>query len=127
MPRKRTPTLTEAELRLMSVIWDLGEATVHQVVDALPKNRRPAYNSVLTTMRILEQKGYLGRSKEGRSHLYRPRVSRGQARRQALRHMVRSLFDNSPELLLVSLLENKEVTQDDIERLQQMIEESDKN
>lgn len=124
MPRKRTPVLTDAELRLMAVLWDRGEATVHDVVEALPRNRRPAYNSVLTTMRILEQKGYLGRDKQGRSHVYRPLLTRGQARRQALLHMVSSLFDNSPELLLVSLLENKQLSPEDVEHLKKMIDEN---
>ena len=124
MPRKRTPLLTDAELRLMTVLWDRGEATVHDVVEALPRNRRPAYNSVLTTMRILEQKGYLGRDKQGRSHVYRPLISRGQARRQALVHMVSSLFDNSPELLLVSLLENKQLSPEDVDALKKMIDEN---
>jgi predicted transcriptional regulator len=106
----------------MSVLWEKGEATVQEVVDSLPRGRRPAYNTVLTTMRILEQKGYLGRAKQGRAHVYRPLVSRGQARKQAVRHMVRSLFNNSPELLLVSLLENKELSPEDIARLKEMIE-----
>jgi len=122
MPRKRNPILNDAELRLMDVLWDRGEATVHEVVEALPKNRRPAYNSVLTTMRILEQKGYLGRDKLGRSHVYRPLISRGQARRQALLHMVSSLFDNSPELLLVSLLESKQLSPEDLEALRKMVD-----
>jgi len=123
MPRKRTPILTDAELRLMTVLWDHGAATVHEVLEALPRNRRPAYNSILTTMRILEQKGYLGRDKQGRSHVYRPLISRGQARRQALRHMVSSMFDNSPELLLVSLLENKQMTPDEIDALKKMVDD----
>lgn len=122
MARKRTPTLTEAELRLMAVVWEAGEATVNDVVDALPSHNRPAYNSVLTTMRILEQKGYLCRSKEGRAHVYRPSVSRTQARSQVVRHMVRSFFNDSPELLLLSVLKDEKLGPEELARLKQMME-----
>ena len=59
MARKKTPNLTEAELRLMKVVWDLKEASVNDVLVNLPEDYNLAYNTVLTTMRILEQKGYL--------------------------------------------------------------------
>jgi predicted transcriptional regulator len=122
MARKKTPTLTDAELRFMSVIWDLGQGTVNDVIAALPEANRPAYNTVLTTMRILEQKGYLNRVKDGRAHVYQPCVSRRQARRKAIRHMVTSFFDDSPEQLLVSILENERVSPEEVDRLKKMIE-----
>ena len=122
MARKQTPTLTDAELRLMSVIWDLGQGTVNDVISSLPETNRPAYNTVLTIMRILEQKGYLNRVKNGRAHVYQPDVSRGQARRKAVRHMVSSFFDDSAEQLLVSILENERVSPEELDRLKKMIE-----
>lgn len=125
MARKKTPTLTEAESRLMVVIWELGEATVNEVVAALPERDRPAYNTVLTLLRILEQKGYLRHSKEGRAHVYRPHVSRNQARQQVVRHMVRSFFNDSPELLLLSVLEDEKLSAAELERLKQMIQTSE--
>lgn len=121
MARKKTPTLTEAELRVMLAVWEEGEATVNDVVEAMPPDDRPAYNTVLTIMRILEQKGYLQHTKQGRAHVYRPIVSRGQARSQVVRHMVRSFFNDSPELLVLSILENEKLTPEELERLKQMI------
>ncbi len=125
MARKKTPTLTEVESKLMAIVWEKGEATVNDVVAALPDRNRPAYNTVLTTMRILEQKGYLRHIKEGRAHVYRPLVSRNKARRQVVRHMVQSFFNDSPELLLLSILENEKMSPEELERLKQMIKKSE--
>ncbi|MFC1475485.1 BlaI/MecI/CopY family transcriptional regulator [Candidatus Zixiibacteriota bacterium] len=125
MARKKTPTLTEVESKLMAIVWELGEATVNDVVAVLPEKNRPAYNTVLTTMRILEQKGYLRHIKEGRAHVYRPLVSRNQARRQVVRHMVQSFFNDSPELLLLSILENEKMSPAELERLKQMIKKNE--
>ena len=91
MARPKSPHLTEAELRLMDVIWERGRATVAEVAEALPKELGLAYNTVLTTMRILQEKGYLKHTgpKEGRAFVYRPVVSRRQASRSAVRHLLR--------------------------------------
>ena len=120
MPRKKSPTLNESELRLMEVVWNLGAATVSDVVAALADDYQPAYNTVLTTLRILEQKGYLNHIKEGRAHIYTPTVSRDQSRKQVVRHMVQSFFNDSPELLLLSVLENEDVSPAELERLKRM-------
>ncbi|HTW50001.1 MAG TPA: BlaI/MecI/CopY family transcriptional regulator, partial [Acidobacteriaceae bacterium] len=74
MPRKTSETLTEAELRIMQVLWQMGSGTVQQILDALPEKPALAYNTVLTTIRILEKKGYAGHDKDGRAHVYRPLV-----------------------------------------------------
>jgi predicted transcriptional regulator len=126
MARKKTPHLTEAELRLMRVVWELGEATVNDVIAALPGRSAPAYNTVLTILRILEQKGYLRHGKAGRAHVYRPLVSQEQARKKAVRHMVKSLFDGSPEALVLSIMKNEKLEPKDLARLQKMIEESER-
>ncbi len=125
MARKANPTLTEAELRLMDVVWELGQASVSEVHEALPAVHRPPYNTILTTMRILEVKGYLERAKEGRAHIYRPLVTRRQARRSAVRHMVSSFFNGSPELLMLSILEDEKLTAAYLQRLKQMIRENE--
>ncbi|MBU0984986.1 MAG: BlaI/MecI/CopY family transcriptional regulator [candidate division Zixibacteria bacterium] len=126
MARKKSPTLTDAELRIMSVIWDSGPATVSEVVERLGPNNRLAYNTVLTTMRILEQKGHLMRRKEGRAHVYVARVTRDQAQRKAVRHMVSSFFNDSPELLLLSVLESEHLSAEELQRLRDMIQQSEK-
>jgi predicted transcriptional regulator len=125
MPRQRSATLTDAELRLMSVLWKKGEATVSEVVEALPARQRPAYNSVLTILRILEDKGYVAHSKEGRAHLFRPLVTRTQAQGQALKHMLRRFFDGSPSQLMNSVLASEELSDSEIDELRAMIERAE--
>ncbi len=121
MARPKTPTLTDAELRVMDVVWRLGQASVNDVLAAFPLEGRPAYNTVLTTLRILESKGHLSHTKEGRAHLFRPLSSRNQARRQAVRHMVSCFFSDSPSLLLRSMLEEEDLSGDEIAELKRMI------
>jgi BlaI family transcriptional regulator, penicillinase repressor len=123
MARKSTPTLTEAELRVMSAVWGLEEASVNDVLSVMPLRARPAYNTVLTIMRILERKGYLEHVKEGRAYVYRPLVNQKGARRKAVRHMIRSFFEDSPRLLMLSLMEDEKITPEELEQLKKMVDE----
>ena len=111
MARKKSPHLTEAELRLMDVVWDRGAATVSEVAEALPKDLGLAYNTVLTTLRILEDKGYLRHTKrdDARAFVYQAVVGRNEAGRNAVRYLVSRFFRNSPELLVLNLLEDEEL------------------
>ena len=109
MARKQTPTLTEAELKVMKIIWGLEEASVTDVLSAWTEDPAPAYNTVLTTLRILERKGYLEHEKQGRAHIYKPLVNRRNARKKAVSHMVSSFFDGSPELLVLSLMQDQSI------------------
>ncbi|MGH9503815.1 MAG: BlaI/MecI/CopY family transcriptional regulator [Terriglobales bacterium] len=106
MPRRKSEILTEAELRLMDVLWQKGSATVQQVLDALPEKPALAYNSVLTTIRVLEHKGYLEHIKDGRAHIYRPAMEREEATRSEIRRLVSRFFKNSHELLVLNILED---------------------
>ncbi|HEY1494724.1 MAG TPA: BlaI/MecI/CopY family transcriptional regulator [Candidatus Solibacter sp.] len=123
MARKKSPNLTEAELRLMDVVWEKGEATVSEVAEALPRELGLAYNTVLTTMRILEEKGFLRhtKSKEGRAFLYRAVVGRDEASRTALRYLVSRFFRNSPELLVLNLLEDEELSRKELGRIRALL------
>jgi predicted transcriptional regulator len=125
MARKQSPTLTDAELRLMKILWEHGPSTVGSVVETLPDDEPLAYSTVLTTLRILEQKGYLRHEKQGRAYVYHPVVDRGEARRSALRYVMDRFFNNSPELLVLGLLENEDMDRADLERLKNILEESD--
>lgn len=125
MARKRSTTLTEAELRLMDVLWEKGSATVADVVEALPKSSSLAYSTVLTTLRILERKGYVRHSKEGRAFIYHPLIDRGEARRNVLQYVLHRFFDNSPELLVLNVLEEEKMDAAELKRLKKMIEESE--
>ena len=125
MPRKRSPTLTEVEIRVMNVLWERGAATVGEVVEALPKNHRLAYSSVLTFLRILEGKKYIRHTKEGRAFVYHPVVARREARRSAVRHLLSRFFDGSPELLVLNVLEDEKIDAGELKRLRKLIEESE--
>ncbi len=122
MPPKKSPTLTEAELRLMNVLWQQGSASVQQVLDALPKKPPLAYNSVLTTIRILEKKGYVKHVKDGRAHVYIPLVDRKDATRSEIRHLVGRFFKNSHELLVLNLLQDDAIDPEELARLRSLIE-----
>ncbi len=123
MARPKSPTLTEAELRLMDVLWKKETATVSDVVAALPGNEPLAYSTVLTTLRILERKGYVSHEKEGRAYVYQPIVGREDARRSVVRYMMSRFFNNSPEALMLNILENEPVDGDVLERLKRMVDE----
>ena len=129
MPRPKSLSLTEAELRLMDVIWDKGRATVAEVAEALPKDLDLAYNTVLTTLRILEEKGYLkhSKSKEGRAFIYRAVVSREQASRSAVRHLLRRFFGNSAEALVLNLLEDEKLGEEELTRVRELLQEDAKH
>lgn len=122
MARKTSGTLTEAELPLMEVLWVRGKATVGDVVEGLPNDRPVAYNTVLTTLRILERKGYVRHTKDGRAFVYHPVVDRSEASRSAVRQVVTRFFQNSPALLMLNLLKDERIGEDELARLRKMIE-----
>ena len=123
MARNKSPNLTDAELRLMEVLWEKKSATVSDVVAGLPKNVPLHYSTVLTTLRILESKGYVRHTKEGRAFVYQPLVRRDQARERAVTHLVRRFFEGSPELLMLKLMEGKQIDRLELQRLRKRIEE----
>ena len=125
LPPKKSPTLTEAELRLMEVLWQKGPATVQQIQQDLPETAPLAYNSVLTTIRILEQKGYVKHVKDGRAHVYTPLIQREEATRSEIRRLVNRFFGNSHELLVLNILEDQTVDAKELKRLRKMLEGSE--
>ena len=124
MPPTKSVTLTEAELRLMDVLWEHGPSSVQAVLDALPKKSQLAYNSVLTTIRILEKKGYVRHIKDGRAHIYRPLVEREEASRSEIRHLAHRFFKNSHEMLVLNILEERGVDAEELNRLRQLLEQT---
>jgi BlaI family penicillinase repressor len=121
VPRKQSATLTEAELRIMNTLWQQGPGTVQQVLDWLPEKPALAYNSVLTTIRVLERKGYVGHLKDGRAHLYQPLVGQREASRSEIRHLVNRFFRNSHEALLLNILRDDEINDLELKRLREML------
>ena len=124
MPRMQSATLTEAELRIMQVLWEKQSATVQQVLEALPRERPLAYNSVLTIIRILEKKGYVRHVKDGRAHIYLPLLDQKEATQSEIRHLVNRFFRDSRELLVLNILEEEGVDAGEIERLRKLLDEN---
>ena len=124
MPPTKSATLTEAELRLMDVLWQEGPSTVQQVLEALPGKSPLAYNSVLTTIRILEKKGYVRHIKDGRAYIYRALIEREEASRSEIRHLAHRFFQNSREMLVLNILEDRGVDGEELKRLRQLLEET---
>ena len=122
MPPKKSNTLTEAELRLMKILWRRGESAVNDLVSAMPDGETLAYNSVLTTIRILEQKGYVEHRQEGRAFVYRPCIAEEEASRSEVKHLMSRFFGNSRERLLLSLLGDEEISVQELQRLKEAIE-----
>ena len=127
MPRSTSPILTEAEIRLMEVLWHRGPSTVQEVLEALPDNLNLAYNSVLTTIRVLEKKGYVRHAKEkdGRAHVYRAVVERATASQSEIELVVSRFFGDSHERLVLNILETRGIELDELKRLRKLLEEGD--
>ena len=124
MARKRSPTLTDGETRLMNVLWKMGRATVGDVVADLPRRQTVAYNTVQTMLRILEDKGYVAHDQVGRAFVYHPVVGQSTARRRALGHLIKALFDNSPSQVVLDVLNDERLGPGEIERLKRLIAEA---
>lgn len=124
MARTKSAILTEAELRIMNVLWNRGSATVHEVLQSLTEKPPLAYNSVLTIIRILEKKGYVKHEKDKRAFIYMPLVDRKDATRSEVRRLVSRFFGNSHELLVLNILEEQSIDAEELARVRQLLEKS---
>jgi len=124
MARRRSQTLTDGELRIMDVVWTLGESSVKTVTEHLNRADRVAYNTVQTMLGILADKGYVSYRKQGRAYLYKPIVERQAAQNRALQHLLSRFFSGSPSALVQNLLEDEAVDPMEIERLRRMIDDT---
>lgn len=122
MARRKSPVFTDGELRIMDVLWDRGRATVADVVGGIAGPRRPAYNTVLTMLGILEEKGYVRHEKAGRAFTYVPLVDRTAARRTALSSLLQRFFDGSPELLIANLLQHDAIGEAELARVRVLLD-----
>ncbi len=125
MARKKSHNLTEGELPLMEVLWRKGQATVGDVVASLTTDPPLAYSTVLTTLRILEAKGYLRHTKKGRAFVYEPIIVQEEASRKALGYLVNRFFGGSRELLIMNLLKEEKIGRAELRRIKKMIAESE--
>jgi predicted transcriptional regulator len=122
MARRRSVPLTEVEQRLMEIVWAAGPVTVGQVVDAIPEDERPAYNTVQTMMKILERKCYVKHRAEGRAFVYEAIVDRDAAARTALSQVVQRFFGGSPRALALNLIQGDHLSDDELDELRRTIE-----
>jgi len=107
----------------MDLLWLNGPGTVQQVQNWLPDHQPLAYNSVLTTIRVLERKGYVRHAKDGRAHLYEPLVKREEATRSEISHLLNRFFGNSRELLMLNMLEDESLDANELKKLRDLIDE----
>jgi BlaI family transcriptional regulator, penicillinase repressor len=123
--RPAKTTLTAQELEIMKVIWTLEKATVRQVYETLLERRRIAYTTVMTMMNILEQKGYLtkraGDKKADRAFVYQPAQPQKQVIRSMVREFVDRVFNGSAEPLVAHLVEDRRLSEKDLEEIRRMI------
>ena len=125
MPRKKSTTLTNAEHRIMEVVWAKGSATVAEVVEAL--KGKDAYTTILTLMRILKAKGFLASRTEGRAFVFFPRVDRKTAARKAVHQLLAKFFAGSPSELVLTFLREEELSPEELDAIKRRILETEED
>lgn len=123
MKEESRSLLTEGELEIMQVIWDLKQCTVRQVYEALRERRPVAYTTVMTMMKILEEKGHLMKNSDGRAHVYRPSQPKRKVIASLVADFVARVFQGSPKPLVMNLVQEQMLTQEDLEEINRMIQE----
>lgn len=121
--KKQTAQLTDVELEMMTIIWEIGPASVHQVMERLPAGRTLAYTSVSTMVRILEQKAFVSSQKDGRGHLYAAAVSKSDYEASSVAHLIKNVFHGEPSQLVNRLLSSQDLSEDDLSRIREILEE----
>ena len=122
--RTKSRTLTEQELEIMKVVWELQTATVRDVYEALLRRRKIAYTTVMTMMNILEEKGYLKKRAEDKAHVYRPAQAKAKVIRAMVQEFVERVFNGSAEPLLVQLVKDRRLSPEELEKIARTIKES---
>ena len=122
--RRPSTTLTGAELEIMHVVWSKEKATVRDVYEALRERRKVAYTSVMTVMKILEQKGYLKKMQEERAYVYQPAQPRSQVLGVMVRDFVDRVFQGAAKPLLVHLVEDERLSENDLAEIRRLLEKS---
>jgi predicted transcriptional regulator len=121
--RSPSKTLTEQELEIMKVVWESQTATVRDVYESLRERRKVAYTTVMTMMKILEQKGYLNRKQVDRAYVYKPAQPKSRVIRAMVADFVNRVFNGSAEPLLVHLIEDRHLSTAEIEEIRRLIGE----
>jgi predicted transcriptional regulator len=123
--RTKSRTLTEQELEIMKVVWELPAATVRDVYEALLRRRKIAYTTVMTMMNILEEKGYLKKRAGEKAHVYRPAQAKAKVIRSMVQEFLERVFNGSAEPLLVHLVKDRHLSPEELEKIARAIKESE--
>jgi BlaI family penicillinase repressor len=120
---RKKPVLTSQELEIMKVVWSAGASTVRGVYEALLERRKIAYTTVMTMMNILEQKGYLKKTQKDRAYVYQATKPQKQVIRGMVREFVDRVFNGSAEPLLLHLVEDRRLSEEDLNQIRDMMKE----
>lgn len=115
--------LTEVELEMMNILWKLGRGNVNQILEALSEDRKLAYTSVSTIVRILEQKGYVKPIKDGRGHIYEPLIAKEIYEEMSIKHLVNHVFEGAPSSMIKRLIDTKSLSKEELRELKQLLNE----
>ena len=126
MRRRSARRLGDLELQILNVLWERGPSTVREVLESLPTQPRPAYTTVLTMMRLMHEKGYLDRRERGRAHVYQARLREQRVKRGLLRDLVEGAFRGSTEAVVIRLLEDENLSGEDLDRIKKLIAERER-
>jgi BlaI family penicillinase repressor len=125
MARSKSTHLTDGEQSIMEVLWKQGEASVKDITSALSQDKQTAYTTVQTLCKILAEKGYADFRKEGKAFIYVPKITQKQARQGALTSILNKFFGGSPKVLAQHLMQETDISLEDLEALQREIDASD--
>lgn len=120
--RKAGNLLTDVELEFMSELWELGQGSVRDVLGKLPSERKLAYTSGATILRILEEKGFVASRKENNTLIYTPLLAKDAYQTRSLENLSRTLFDNAPAMLVARLVDGEGLTEEDLEEIRALVE-----
>ena len=123
MVRPRTASLTEHELAIMRILWKEAPLSVHEILDALPKDPKPAYTSLLTGVRAMETKGFVSREKVGKAHVYSPKLEEPKYKRSALKRLVTGVFGGNAFDAAVNIIKEEKLSKKEIRALKAMLED----
>ena len=127
MGKKKLKLMSPTETEILRLVWELNEATVQQIREQLPANRKLAYNTVQTLLNRLEQKGYLKHRVEGRSHIYLPSIKQKEVIKTTVGDFLSRLFGGDPKPLVQFLAEDGKIDEEDIKKLRELIYKSKRN
>jgi len=119
--RRKNPTLTDQELEIMKIVWQLGRATVRDVYETMLARRRIAYTTVMTMMKIMEEKQHLKRALDGRAYVYEATRPKKQMIREMVSEFINRVFNGSAEPLLAHLVEDKRLSDSELKQIAKMI------